>query len=97
MVRTRAATLSRGNVEMQQVFEAYLGQEQSRRDLSVELLTQHALERIMAIAQGENPETGPVPFVEESPAATAEESGPEPEAGEADLEAKPVEIAPDAE
>jgi len=97
MVRTRAATLSRGNVEMQQVFEAYLGQEQSRRDLSVELLTQHALDRIMAIARGENPETGPVPFVEESPAATAEESGPEPEAGEADLEAKPVEIAPDAE
>lgn len=90
-IRNRALQMSNGNPEIQQVFEQYLNNEQGRRDVATELLTQQAFERIVAIGKGEEPEVGPVPFVEEveeeeevssdEPVAEAEETATdEPEA-----------------
>ncbi len=102
-VKARAASLSRGNEQIRQIFEEYLGKEQSRLDISLELLTQQALERIAAIGRGENPDSGPVPFVEPQPAeqeaAPVEEgeSVTEPTASEVDAAVEPVETAPEGE
>lgn len=67
-VKTRSALLSEGNPEMQGFFEQYFGGEKGRRDLAMNLLTQHAMKRLIAIARGEDPAPG-LPPVEDEPAA----------------------------
>lgn len=75
-IRDRAAAMSNGNPEIQQVFEQYLNNEQGRREVATELLTQQAFERIVAIGKGENPPTGPIPFVEEEEEVAEVETDP---------------------
>lgn len=74
-VKDRAKAMSYGNDELATQFETYLNAPQARQDISVEVLSQQAIERMMAIAKGEEPEVGPIPFVEEEeeevPAAEA--------------------------
>lgn len=102
-VKSRAASLSRGNEQIQEIFEELLNKDQGRRNISLQMLTQQALERIAAIGRGENPETGPVPYVEpeavpeEIPAAEGESTASEPVVADASGAAEPVDAAPDAE
>ena len=51
---------------MQGFFEQYFDAERGRRDLAINLLTQHAMTRLVAIAKGENPPVG-LPPVEDEP------------------------------
>lgn len=102
-VKSRAASLSRGNEQIREIFEELLNKDQGRRNISLQMLTQQALERIAAIGRGENPETGPVPFVEpeaapeETPAAEGEGAASEAVVADASGAAEPVDAAPDAE
>ncbi len=83
-VRDRAAQMADGNEEFQKIFEQYLGGAQGRRDLGIELMTQQAYDRLVAIARGEEPEIGPVPFVEEEvEEETSEAAAEAPESVEA--------------
>lgn len=64
-IKRQARQFSNGNLEIQQIFEEYLGKSDGRRDISLRLLTEQAFERIVAIGKGEEPATGPIPFIEE--------------------------------
>ncbi|GAB4570505.1 MAG: trigger factor [Anaerolineae bacterium] len=79
-IRDRAIQLSNGNDDLRKLFEQYLGNAEGRRSIANEILTQHAFDRIVAIGKGENPPTGPVPFVEEEVAEEEAESAVEDEA-----------------
>ncbi len=71
-VRRQARQFANGNPEIQQIFEEYLGRGDGRRDIALQLLTEQALSRIVAIGKGENPPSGPVPFEEDEVEAEAE-------------------------
>jgi trigger factor len=92
-VKDRAAQYANGNEEIQKIFEDYLGNPQGRSSLGVELLTQQAYDRMIAIAKGEEPEVGPIPYEEEDEpeveddAANEAESADEAAAPEAEAEA----------
>ena len=73
-VRSRAIQLSRGNEQMRELFEQYLGGAQARRDIGLELMTRHTYNRLAAIARGEEPPTGPEPEPEPVVEATSVEA-----------------------
>ena len=71
-VKSRAIQLSRGNEQMRELFEQYLGGTQARRDIGLELMTRHTYNRLAAIARGEEPPTGPEPEPEPEPEPVVE-------------------------
>ena len=54
-VKERSSRYSDGNPQLQEVLEQFFGQEQSRRDIAIGLLTQRAYKRIVEIGKGEAP------------------------------------------
>ncbi len=86
-IKARSAQLSQGNPEMQGFFEQYFSAERGRRDLAINLLTQHTMTRLVAIAKGENPPVG-LPPVEDEPEM-------EPEPAEASTERAESEVSDD--
>ncbi len=52
--------------EQAAVFKQMLMRPETKSSIAMDLLTQRALERLVAIARGENPEIGPVPVAEQA-------------------------------
>ncbi len=100
-VSERSNALSYGSEELRAALAGYLFEyNEARVNLTAEVLSNQIMERVVAIAKGENPPTGPTPFVEDEVAASESVEQPaDPDDSQAEVieaTAEPGDIQPEA-